>query len=120
MMKFMLALTVVLLTLLLAMPAHADGLSAAAIAAPNSGAVLGAALSYKLCDHLWGDLGVKRGDSGTDPFLGGSTDLSTAVSLVGQLLDFSIGSIPETSRIGGAYDFRDNGFFLYYAQGFSF
>ena len=98
----------------------ADKLSPTAIVAVNDGPVIGGALSYKVYDNLWADLGAKRENAQTNPFFGLSTDLSVASTLLDALLKIDVGDIPVNSRLGGAWDFREGDYFFYFAQGFSF
>ncbi len=120
MLRVLYALGIVLAfaVLLCAAPAHADGLtdkvSLTLIAAPNDGPVVGAALSYRIHEHLWGDLGCKRDQERTDPFLGLSTDLAMASTLLDQLFDADIGTPPAGARIGGGYDPVDDSWLFYF------
>lgn len=119
MLRLLYALLIVALLLLIwaAAPSHADGLSdklsVTLIAAPNDGPVVGAALSYRIHEHLWGDLGCKRDAQRTDPFLGLSTDLALAAGLLDQLFRADLGTPPRGARVGGGYDPVDDSWLFY-------
>lgn len=109
----------VLLTLTLTGAAHADGLtyklSATLYAAPNSGATLGAGVSWQWQEHGWLDLGVTRGAVGTDQFVGASTDLQALAGFIGQFLGTDLGELPPAARVGGGYQFQEQAWCCYLA-----
>lgn len=97
-----------------------DRLGAALIGAPNDGPVFGAAISYQVYSHLWADVGVKREEGDTNPFVGASTDLAYVASMIADLLNTTWSNVPSGARFGGGYDLRRDEAFAYFAQSISF